>query len=75
MPTTIKMRVARVSEFDSAGVNQRQVQLTAVGRDGAPLDPANVLYATVDANFIDPFGAELEHDQMVDVSITVSAPA
>lgn len=69
------MRCSRVSDFDSAGVNQRQVQLVATSRDGVPLNAEQVVYATLDSNFIDPFGAEIEHDALVDVTITAAAPA
>jgi hypothetical protein len=73
--TTIKMRVARVSEYDSGGQNMREIQLLGTDRDGLPLDPANASYANLAANFIDPAAAELEHDALVDVTITVTAAA
>jgi hypothetical protein len=75
MPTVIKMRCSRVSEFDSGGQNLRELQLVGTDRDGAQLDPANVVFANLSGNFIDPFAAEIEHDALVDVTITISAPA
>jgi hypothetical protein len=51
------------------------VQLIAQAKDNTPLDPEHVVYGTVDANFIDPAGDEIEHDALVDVTITISTPA
>jgi hypothetical protein len=69
------MRCSRVSEYDNAGQNLREVQLLATDHDGAPLESASVVYGNLAVNFLDPGGAEIEHDALVDVTITVTAPA
>jgi len=74
MPTTIKMRVTRVSEYDSGGSNIREVQLVTNDRDNVALNAVEELaYANLTASFVAPNGDDLEHDSLVDVVLTVSA--
>ena len=76
MATTIKMRCSRVSQYDSGPATIREVQLVTTDRENLPLNPPEqVAYASVTAAFVDPNGADIEHDSLVDVVLTVGVEA
>lgn len=75
MPTVIKMRCTRATDYDAGGQDMRELQLISTDREGQPLDPGVVQNASLQGNFFAPFTAEIEHDAELEVSITVIAPA
>jgi len=73
--SVIKMRCTRVSEYDQGGENMREVQLSSTNRDGTALnDPTLVLYGNLSASFVDPEGADIVHDAILDVTIAIGTP-
>jgi len=74
MATIIKMRAARVSDYDAGGSDMRDIQLVAMDRENQALEPGVVQNANLSATFFEPGGAELVHDQLYDVTITPAAP-
>ena len=76
MPTIIKMRCSRVAQYDQAGQNLSEITMASTDRDGQPLnDPAHVMYGNLTATFVRPDGDELEHDSVVDVTLTPAVAA
>jgi hypothetical protein len=64
-----------MSQYDAASGNIGEVLLSSVTRDGQALnDPASIQTASLSAIFVRPNGDEIEHDSIVDVTITI-APA
>lgn len=75
MPTVIKMRCSRVTEYDAGGGNSlREFQLATTDQDGAPLnDAAEVTSASLVGNIGDAVGAEIEYGALLDVTINTAA--
>lgn len=54
----------------------REVQLVSNDREGLPLNSEDqVSYTSFNSTFVEPAGADIAHDSLVDVVITVTAPA
>jgi carbohydrate-selective porin OprB len=75
MPTVIKMRCNRITEYDAGGESTlREFQLTTTDQNGAPLnDSAEVVSASFVGNISDLVGAEIEHNALLDVTINTAA--
>jgi hypothetical protein len=75
--TTVKMRVNRVSAYDSGGKVMHDVSLISTDMAGQPLnDPETVVALNMNGTFLEPSGAALQHDAVLDVTfaVTVAAP-
>jgi len=73
---SVKMRCTRISQYDQGGQIMKEAQFVTTDKDGQPLNPPEQLvYANFTGTFLSPFGDNITHDVVVDVSMAASAAA
>lgn len=73
---SVKMRCTRISQYDQGGQIMKEAQFVTTDKDGQPLNPPEQLvYANFTGTFLSPFGDNITHDVVVDLSMAAAPEA